>query len=187
MIVIGVIGPKGAGKGEIAAHIAKKYQGRAHHHSEILDDVLRILQLPITREFEIRLVSLRNTFGPQVLTNALNKKIAQERAAVEAITGIRFDSELENIRHYEKNAVIFTDAPIEKRFERQAKRGKKKDDSKISFEEFKNLEQRETEINIARLGLSADFKIWNDGSLAELYAKVDEIMVKILAKYAQEA
>jgi len=185
MIVIGIIGPKGAGKEAIAAHIARAYNGKMHSHSEILDEILHILRLPITRDNEIRLVALRKNFGPTVLTDALNKKIQTDNAAIEAITGIRYDSELDNIRAYPQNAVIFVDAPIRQRYEWQKQRDHKKDDSSMSFDEFEELEKRETEVNVAALGLKADYKIENDGTLEHLYSQVDAIIKQIKGKYAE--
>ena len=180
MMVIGIVGPKAAGKETVANYIAGEYKGRAHSHSEILDDILAVLNIPNTRENEIKLVALRKTFGPQVLTNALNKKISAENYPVQVITGIRFDSEFENIRTYEKNAVIFIDAPLEKRYEWQSKRKQKSDDQNMSYEQFMQLEKRETEVNIIELGKKADFKVENTGSTEQLYVQIDAIMNQIL-------
>lgn len=180
MLVIGIIGPKASGKETIANYIAGRYNGKSHSHSEILDDILSVLDIPNTRQNEIKLVALRKTFGPNVLTNALNKKIKAEDVSIQAITGIRFDSEYENIRSYPHNAVIYVDAPIEQRYQWQLKRGQKNNDAKMSFEEFQGIEQMETEVNIVELGKKADFKIQNRGSTEQLYAQIDAIMKQIL-------
>jgi dephospho-CoA kinase len=179
-LVIGIIGTKASGKETIANYIAKKYGGKAHSHSEILDDVLAVLNVRNSRSNEIKLVALRKTFGAEVLTGALNKKIRAENAPVTAITGIRFDSEYENIRCYPNNVIIYVEAPIEDRYQRQIKRKQKHDDHNMSFEEFADLEERETEIHIRELGEKADFKIKNNATAAELFTKIDDIMKKII-------
>ena len=180
MIVIGIIGAKAAGKDTIARHIAAKYKGNAHAHSEVLEQILRILKLPITRDNAIKLVALRKNFGENVLANALNKRIKNDNSEIEILTGVRFDSELQNIRSYPHNALIYIDAPIETRYLWQTQRKIRSDDSTMSYEEFVKIEKRETEIHIQELGAQADYTIINEGSLDELYAKVDDIMQEIL-------
>ena len=178
MLVIGIVGPKAAGKDTAARYIAKKCAGKSHSHSEILNQILAILNLPNSRENAIKLVALRQKFGPEVLTKALNKKINDEQAQVEVITGIRFDSELANIRSYPNNKIIYIDSPSELRHERQLKRQERFDDT-ISYEEFIKIEKKETEVHIKELGEKADFKIENVGTEQEFLAKLDAIIKEL--------
>ena len=180
MIVIGLIGPKAAGKDSIGSHIVKKYGGKKHSHSETLDEILHVLRIPNTRENVIRLVALRKNFGDDVLINALNKKIKLDHTDIIVVTGIRFENEFKNIRSYPKNAIIYVNAPPEQRYQRQSNRNYRADDPTMSYEEFLSLEKRETEIHIHNLGEKADFKILNTCSEQELFAKVDDIIKKIL-------
>jgi hypothetical protein len=46
----------------------------------------------------------------------------------------------------------------------------------MTFEEFQNLEQEPTEINIPELGKNADYKIENTSSLEELHGKIDQLI-----------
>lgn len=180
MLVIGIIAPKASGKETVARYIAEKYMGKHHSHSEILDDVLDILRIPKSRENEMKLIVLRKTFGPNVLTNALNKKIKNEGVDVQVVTGIRFQSELDNIREYPKNKIIYLDAPLEKRYEWQLTRAEKADDANMTFEHFQELDERETERDIKKLGENADYKVSNDGDKDQLFAKIDAVMKEIL-------
>jgi len=184
MIVIGLIGPKSVGKDTLARHIVSRYGGKNHAHSEILDQILRILKLPVTRENAIRLVALRKSFGESVLVDALNNRIKADNAELEVVTGIRYDTELKNIRSYPQNVVLYIDAPIEKRYAWQKGRHQRDDDKDQTFEEFTRLEKRETEIHIQELGAKADYLIVNDGDLDQLFAKVDQLLDKILKKDA---
>jgi dephospho-CoA kinase len=180
MLVLGIVGPKGAGKDTSGTYIAKRYNGRLHSHSEILDDVLAVLHIPNTRDNEIKLVALRTTFGPDTLIKALNKKIKAEQTELVVVTGIRFDNELENIRSYPRNKVIYINALPEKRFEWIQKRGQKPDDADMTYQKFMEIETKVTEVHTKELGEKADFKIENNGSEQELFKKIDEIMQKIL-------
>src|SRR5258708_6745921 len=103
MMVIGIIGPKAAGKDTIANHIQNKLGGKVHRFAEILDDILEILALSISRENEVHLVHLRDVFGPDTLAKALHNKIKQENADVVIITGVRFQNELDSIRALPNN------------------------------------------------------------------------------------
>lgn len=179
MFVIGVIGSKGAGKDTLAAHISKSFHTGHHSHSEIYHDILKILKLPESRVNLIKLVELRKTFGENILINALNKKLRKDNKEVQVLTGIRFQNELDNIRSYEKNLVIYIDAPIEQRFKWLKERGKYNDDSS-GYDEFLRLETEETEKHIQDLGEQADYIIQNTGDLAELFRKTDEILKPIL-------
>lgn len=176
MLVVGIIGPKASGKDTVARHLAEKYGGRHHSHSEILDDVLGALRIPNTRDNLIKLVALRKTFGEDVLTHALNRKIKNESGILQAITGIRFQNELDNIRNYPKHLILYIDAPLELRYERLSSRRQKSDDQTQTFEQFKEEEQKETEIHIKELGAQADVKIDNTGSEHELFAKIDQVI-----------
>jgi dephospho-CoA kinase len=179
MKIIGIIGPRLAGKETVAKYIAEKYNAAVHSHSEILDDILKLLELPISRENEIRLVALRATFGDDVLINALNKRVRSEISGIVVITSARFQNELDNIRNYPQNIVISVDASLETRYLWQQSRGEKVGDIGMSFEDFTALDHRVTEQNISKLMTTADYHIENDGMLEDLFAKVDEIMKNI--------
>jgi dephospho-CoA kinase len=185
MIIIGIIGPKRAGKDTIAKHIARKYNGKNHSHSEILYRILEIMHLEPSRENAIRLVQLRKVFGENILVQALNTKIERDHAELEAITGIRFQNEFDNIRSYPQNKIIFVDAPLETRFRWQHEDGEKSDDETMSFVEFIEMEKRETEIHIKELGKQADYHIENNGTQAQLFEQVDKIMAEVLKEYGK--
>lgn len=179
MLVIGLVGPKAAGKETIAEYIAKRYIGRVHSHSEILDEILAILRIPNSRENEIKLVELRRTFGENTLIRGLNKKIKSEKGNLVCVTGIRFENEMNNIRSYPDNKIIYVDAPADIRFERIQKRGEKPDDSQMSYQKFIEIESQETEVHTKELGKKADFRIGNTGSTEQLYREIDGIMKQI--------
>jgi dephospho-CoA kinase len=181
MFVIGIIGSKGAGKDTLAEHLSKVFRAGHHSHSEIYHDILKILKLPESRMNLIRLVELRKVFGENVLINALNKKLKENKKEIQIVTGIRFQNELDNVRTFEKNFAIYIDAPIEKRFERMKQRGKYNDDS-AGYDEFVKVESAETEIHIPELGKQADFKLSNDDDLQSMYTKAEEAINSYLEK-----
>jgi dephospho-CoA kinase len=176
MKVIGIIGPRIAGKETVAKYIAEKYNAAFHSHSEILDDILKILELPRSRENEIRLLALRSTYGENTLINALNKRIHSEISEIVVVTGIRFQNEFDNIRSYPQNTIISVEASLESRYIWQQSRGDKAGDIGMSFADFTALDNRITEQNIAKLMTQADYHIENNGTVEDLYTKIETIM-----------
>ena len=182
MLVIGVIGTKGSGKDTLAGHIAKKYHGGHHAHSEIYREILEVLHMPNSRINLIKLVELRKVFGENVLVHALNKKLLEEKRDLQVVTGIRFANELENIRSFDHNIVLYVDAPIELRYERHMHRKQSAQDEDVSFADFVKTEDLETERHIVELGKQADYRIENAGSLGEFLKQADDIVGKVIEK-----
>ncbi|MBU6447571.1 AAA family ATPase [Patescibacteria group bacterium] len=180
MKVIGIIGQKAAGKTTIADYIAKKIGAKVHRYAEILDDVLNVLNLPITNINEIKLVGLRDVFGENTLPRALRKKITEENSPTVIITSIRFQNELDDVRAYAGSKVIYVESDIQVRFKRMQGRNQKADDTSISFEQFVSLEADPTEKYIKKLGDEADFKVINNGSEQELFTQVDAILQQLI-------
>ena len=180
-MIIGIVGPKKVGKETVAKYLSIHHGFKTHSHSEVLREILGVLNQPLTRMNYIKLVSLRKTFGEDVLINALNKKI---RAALEThpvvVTGVRYRNEFDNIKSYPESAVIYIDAPVEKRYEWQKNsEPDKSDDAIMSYDEFQSIELKETETGIAELGVLADYKIENTGTKEDLYRRVDQIITEI--------
>lgn len=177
MKIIGLVGPKRSGKDTVAEYIQEKYAAKIHAHSEIYIRILRLLKISNTRMNIIKLVGLRDIFGINVLINALNKKISEDDAPLEVITGIRFQNEFDNIKAYPESLMIYVDAPIEQRYQRQLSDHQYQGDTSMSFEEFKEIEAKQpTEIHIAELGKKCEYILLNDKGKEELFKQVDNIL-----------
>lgn len=177
--ILALIGEKFAGKDAAADYLAKNY-GAAHvRFSHILDDILKALDLPISRRNEIDLgLGLRKIFGDGVLGHAIEQRVKSAAADLVVVNGVRMD-EMKNVKNLGA-ATVYITAPAEIRFERYQKRHEKTDDATVNFEEFVRQEQTElTEINISKLGAECEYKIENAGSLENLHKKIDEIISKI--------
>lgn len=179
-MIIGLVGEKLAGKDTAAEYLVKKYGAGHFRFTHILDDILKILNLPISRRNEIDLgLGLRKIFGNHVLINALEQRVKIANNNLAIVNGIRMD-EFEVVKSWPKAKTIYITAPVEMRFQRYRQRREKADDGVMGFDGFVKQEQTElTEVGIPDLGQRADFKIDNTGSLEELYGKVDEIIKKI--------
>lgn len=177
-IVIGLVGEKLAGKDLVANYLVENHGAFHIRFTHILDDILRALDLPISRRNEIDLgLGLRKVFGDGVLGKAVVKRALSAKENLVVINGIRMD-EMKNVREIGAK-VIYITAPMELRFERYRQRHEKADDGVMNFEQFKEQEKELTEINIPNLGKEADYKIENIGTAEELFKKVEAIIQKI--------
>ncbi len=177
-LILGLVGEKFAGKDAAANYLAKKHQAAHFRFSHILDDILRLLDLPISRRNEIDLgLGLRQIFGRQVLGPAIIQRVKASASALVVINGIRMD-EVENVRQV-GGKIIYITAPVEARFARYQQRREKTDDGSMSLQAFVEQEQEPTEVGIPELGKSADFRIENTGSLEEFYGKLEEVLSRI--------
>jgi dephospho-CoA kinase len=177
-LILGLIGERFAGKDVVASYLVNHYGADHFRFSHILDDMLKLLNLEISRRNEIDLgMGLRQIFGGQVLGPAIAKKVKESQKSVVVVNGIRMD-EFEVIKTLGARTIYIT-APAEIRFERYQQRREKADDASLNFENFTKQGSEATEINIPELGRLADFKIENIGSLEELYWKIEQILKKL--------
>ncbi len=175
-MIIGLVGEKLAGKDTAAEYLVKKYGGGHLRFSNVLDDILRILNLPLSRRNEIDLgLGLRKIFGEHILVNAVIEKVKGINNQLVVVNGIRMDEDV-FIKSLLGSKLVYITAPVELRFKRYQSRHEKPDDALMNFEQFKLQEQELTEVGIPDLGTKADFRIDNTGSVEELYKKIDEII-----------
>lgn len=177
-LILGIIGERSAGKDTLAEYLTRKHGAFAISHSKILDEILAILDLPISRRNEIDLgMALRKPFGEGIIAQALRKRVSQEKNNLIVIQSIRFPHEVENVKGLGGH-IVFIEAPLEARYERAKKRNEKTDDN-ISFEQFTAMQTEPTEIGIKDLKDQAEIILVNDGQLDSFYRQIDEMMAKL--------
>lgn len=176
-LLLGIVGEQFSGKDTVADYLQAKHGAFHIRQSHILDEILNILALEISRRNEIDLgMALRQVFGTHTVGNAVAKRLAQATEPLQVVQGIRFQEELDIVKRF-GGRIIYITGPVEIRYERSKQRKEKTDDQEKSFDEFIKIEQTEpTEIGIAKLGEQADYKINNDSGLEELYQKVEDIL-----------
>lgn len=175
-MIIGLIGEKLSGKDTAAKYLEQKYQAAHVRHSQLLDEILNILDLPKSRRNEIDLgMGLRKSFGDGILGKALAKRVRSANTEMIVINGIRFQDEVENA-HNLGAKIIYITAPEEIRYKRFMERSEKTDDGSGTEDDFSKQEHEPTEIQIPNLGSQADLKIDNTGTEEELYQKLDQII-----------
>lgn len=180
-LVIGLVGTAGSGKDTAASYIKKKYAAKEFRFSYLLVEVLKIFGIEVSRENLAWLMNvLKRKYGKDILTKAMEKTIREKAEdQIMVVNGLRLPPDYLFLRKFERNVLIFLDAPVKIRWQRVCKRKEKSDDN-VSFAEFKKLVSQENEKHIAELGKKADLVIINDGGLAKFQRNIDKIMSEIL-------
>ncbi len=178
MLVIGLTSRNAAGKDEVARYLVKRRDFSYFSLSDILRSELSRRNLPITRENLIETGNaLREKRGPGALAELALKALEKVERAV--VVSLRNPGEVEVLRQREDFILVGVDAPLELRWERARARSRPEDPG--SLEEFVAQERAELAGTTHQQQLDACFAMCdrvlvNDGSLEELYRKVEELL-----------
>ncbi|RLI99576.1 MAG: hypothetical protein DRP03_03160 [Candidatus Aenigmatarchaeota archaeon] len=181
MFILGITGRRGAGKDTIADYLAKKYGFKVMVYTDdVLAPILKRQGKEISRENLIRLaMSLRKKHGNDVVTRMLCKKITRDGNYV--ISGIRFPEEVEYFRKKfgNKFKLLAVICNTKKRYERIKKRGTKNED-KLSFKEFMEIEKKPTEAPVIdRTIKMANYVIDNNNGIKELEKNIKALVKEL--------
>lgn len=187
LLVLGLIGMPGAGKGE-CARIARDEQIKVVNMGELVREYAVQIGLVLTDE-NIGTVahSEREKFGygiwaKRTLENIKGLNLQGDDIII--IDGVRGDAEI-TVFHEEFGEDFYTLAvkmPVEKRFELLQKR--KRLDAPISRKQFDVREEREAQWGIESALEKADYVLMNTGTLAELETSFKELLA-IIKKQAK--
>ncbi|MCK5023865.1 MAG: hypothetical protein KAS04_06830, partial [Candidatus Aenigmarchaeota archaeon] len=133
----------------------------------------------IVRENLIDLaLELRKKHGKDILTRMIADKVGKD--GMWAISGVRYPEEHEHFSSVfgSKYKLINIVCNIDERYNRVVRRGTK-GEGKMTLDEFKEVENRETEVMINKTVKLADFSLDNSGSLLDLKENTDILMTKL--------
>ncbi|MCW1300955.1 MAG: AAA family ATPase [Candidatus Nanoarchaeia archaeon] len=179
--IVGIAGTIGSGKDVVSHYLAQKYGYIEIIMGDLVRDLANELKLEPSRE---NLLKLQKRYVEQFGREYWGKRavekiqsIASEKIVVNGIRRIEDIKVLKQAFINDRVVLLVIDADPKIRFERLVKRGREGDPK--NFDQFllQELAERET-FDLEELEKIADYKIENDGSLVELYTRVDEFVNK---------
>lgn len=183
MIIIGITGTIGAGKGTVVDYLVK-----AHHYThfsvrKFLTAIIEEKKMLLNRDSMVAIANdLRANNSPSYIVEQLYTmaKQSQQNCIIESI---RTPGEIDALRKLGNFHLLAVDADPHVRYDRIVLRNSETD--KISFDTFVDNEKREmtatdpNKQNLSACMNKADFRVENSGSFEELNKQIEEILMQI--------
>jgi dephospho-CoA kinase len=183
MIIIGITGTLGAGKGTIVEYLVKNHGFKHYSVRDYIGKEIKKRGKEINRDTLVEVANdLRAHNSPSFITDELYK-IAVSKGENAVIESIRTPGEIESLRRSKNFVLLAVDAPVEIRYQRIILRQSETD--RVSSETFIQNEKREmtstdpNKQNLSKCILEADYLLNNGGNKEALYEQLEEILNKL--------
>ncbi|MFA5886675.1 MAG: hypothetical protein WC863_02745 [Patescibacteria group bacterium] len=179
-IILGFTGLIASGKEVSKKYLEEKYQASSHRFSTMLRDILNRLYLPITRKNLQELsYDLRTRFGSDTMARVIAEDVKNDPHEIVIVEGIRRIDDIIKLKNFPNFFLISIEAGTEIRHERLVKRNENIGDSTKTLEQFMTDGEQEAEKQIPAVMNQAPYQINNNGTLADLYRQLDQIMLNL--------
>jgi dephospho-CoA kinase len=179
-IILGLVGPIASGKGTTCQYLKDKHNAEIFRFSTMLRDVLDRFYIEQNRENMQNLSSvLRKTFGEDLMAKTIANDVKKSQAQIIVLDGVRRQADIKYLLEMPEFKLVEINADQKVRYDRIIKRSENTDDAKKTFEQFKNDELQEPEMQIKEVAKTAKFHINNNGSLENLYNQIENILKQL--------
>ena len=177
MIIIGITGTNGSGKGTVVDYLVSKKKFTHFSVTGLLNSEIQKRNLPVNRESQTLVANdLRRTHHSAYLAETLYNlaKISGNNCVIESLRTL---GEIEFLRKNGQFTLLAIDADPDIRYRRILTRKSEKDN--VSYDEFLAAENREksnsdpAKQNLAACISQADFLITNNSGFSDLYRQID--------------
>ncbi|MAG07915.1 hypothetical protein CMO89_00410 [Candidatus Woesearchaeota archaeon] len=181
MILIGLCGTIGAGKGTVSEYLIKKYGFKVITMGDIVREACKEEGQEPNRENCQKLQRERvRKHGKDYWTRKVTETVKKNKWERAIFDGVRYpiDAELPKKVFREKYVVILVDADSKIRFGRLKKRGRVGDPE--TYKQFLEQERKEKEFfSLDKTLKMKDYVLYNNGDLKVLYKETDKVMSKL--------
>lgn len=185
MIYIGITGTNGAGKGVVVDYLRDTYGFKHYSVRAYLIGEIEKRGLPVNRD-TMNSVStdIRMHTHPAFIIEELVRIAESDKSNHAIFESIRLPLEVDCLRKHDPCYLLAVDADQRTRYERITERKSSTDD--LTFERFVFEEEREmssTDPNkhsIHDVMMLADYTLYNNTTLEELYKQVDTLIKPLL-------
>ena len=184
MLIIGITGTLGAGKGAIVDFLTNEKKFSHYSVRAFITDEIKKSGLPVNRDSMVIVANnLRATNSPSYIAEQLFEQAFKSGNNC-VIESLRTPGEVNALKSKGNFFLFAVDAPANIRYERIIKRQSETD--QVTFETFLENEKREMQSsdpnkqNISKCIEMADYLFENDESIEALHKKVDAVISKIL-------
>jgi dephospho-CoA kinase len=174
-VVVGVTGMPGAGKGAFRRVIQRMGYPVVIMGDEVRVEVKRRKLEPTPENLGKVMLQLREAEGPAAVAKRCIPKLQNTKERMVVVDGIRSLHEVEEFKkHFPNFTLIALHSSPKTRYQRLSRR-RRSDDPK-SWETFRQRDIRELSVGLGAVIATADYMIVNDGTLAQLRKKIQQVM-----------
>jgi dephospho-CoA kinase len=184
MIIIGLTGTLGAGKGTVVDYLVQNLGYKHYSVREFLTEEINKRGLPVNRDSMVLVANdLRAKHSPAYIVEQLYLR-AKESGENCVIESIRTPGEVELLSSKENFHLLAIDADPGIRYQRIGMRNSETDS--ISYDEFLQNEEREmtsddpNKQNLSRCIEMSEHTFYNNSTIDELYDYINKYLTKII-------
>lgn len=182
-MLLGITGTDGSGKGTVVEYLVNE-KGFVHYSARAIWEEEFVKRGMESNRANMRLVAneLRAEHGNDFLVTYYLKKMEEEQPEHAVIESIRTTAEADTLC---KNGGILLAVDADQKLRYERIQARKSSSDQISFEEFKKHEELEMNdpdphgMQKAKVIAMADYTVYNDGTLEELHAQIEEVLSRI--------